>query len=99
MKRKQSVMGMGWLQRGRAFWGAEIIILVGLRVFTGTLQRGRAFWGAEIHQRLERAERQGIASTGPRLLGRGDEQMRPVSAPVREKLQRGRAFWGAEIWR
>ncbi len=39
------------------------------------------------------------ASTGPRLLGRGDQLTSWVISPFRQPLQRGRAFWGAEISR
>ena len=38
------------------------------------LQRGRAFWGAEMSGCEVSGDRLPVASTGPRLLGRGDER-------------------------
>ncbi len=40
-----------------------------------------------------------VASTGPRLLGRGDGSRRCWYCERPGQLQRGRAFWGAEIFR
>ncbi len=37
-----------------------------------SLQRGRALWGAEIRHKLHATARAGDASTGPRLVGRGN---------------------------
>ncbi len=57
----------GWLQRGRAFEGAERVMALPAVPLGPVLQRGRAFEGAE------RARSQGgqavseYASTGPRL--------------------------------
>ncbi len=64
--------GIDVLQRGRAFWGAEIFRYVGRPPCTHALQRGRAFWGAEICEWEVHSLGIPDASTGPRLLGRGD---------------------------
>ncbi len=60
------------LQRGRAFWGAEINVDATGTPLPTRLQRGRAFWGAEIPPPSARRPTNHAASTGPRLLGRGD---------------------------
>ncbi|MEN9284673.1 MAG: hypothetical protein RLZZ179_2166 [Verrucomicrobiota bacterium] len=61
------------LQRGRAFWGAEIRQRIcGSKCTESGLQRGRAFWGAEMRQQEIEDGKKLAASTGPRLLGRGD---------------------------
>ncbi len=63
------------LQRGRAFWGAEITFegggsLDGFAASTGPrlLGRGDAPMSAGVDRNCQ-------ASTGPRLLGRGDQAM------------------------
>ncbi|MEN9284674.1 MAG: hypothetical protein RLZZ179_2167 [Verrucomicrobiota bacterium] len=61
------------------------------------LQRGRAFWGAEIRVTEAGLMDVTMASTGPRLLGRGDAAKKTRRAQKAAGLQRGRAFWGAEI--
>ncbi len=70
--RKKHFVVTEWLQRGRAFWGAEIRIVGKEAVDASLLQRGRAFWGAEIRYWWGVVTRPRTASTGPRLLGRGD---------------------------
>ena len=60
------------LQRGRAFWGAEIQARAEGLEARIALQRGRAFWGAEMRDGQSGFRQFLRASTGPRLLGRGD---------------------------
>ncbi len=75
-RRSHHVLAAEWqsvlLQRGRAFWGAEIDPSRCHAVPDSRLQRGRAFWGAEIHALPRCKVSVRFASTGPRLLGRGD---------------------------
>ena len=89
----------GLLQRGRAFWGAEIKSGGSAGPGWGWLQRGRAFWGAEIRTSLERFILFTLCFNGAAPFGaRRSRWGNPHKLPP-EQLQRGRAFWGAEIWR
>jgi len=87
------------LQRGRAFWGAEICGQEEGTSNINGLQRGRAFWGAEMRPAASAGASRCRASTGPRLLGRGDPRCQRGSGQPTAWLQRGRAFWGAEMRR
>ncbi len=69
---RAACIGHAVLQRGRAFWGAEINCPKENHPAEWPLQRGRAFWGAEIWIGHINRTKGRPASTGPRLLGRGD---------------------------
>ncbi len=62
----------GKLQRGRALWGAEMSPATASQPGGSTLQRGRALWGAEMRRGRMRFSGFRFASTGPRLVGRGN---------------------------
>ncbi len=63
------------------------------------LQRGRALWGAEIKTGRTESNEHSRASTGPRLVGRGNCLSLWRRSGRCSRLQRGRALWGAEIFR